>query len=139
MEAFQIVTFSLGTEAYGVPIEQVQEIIRPSPVTYIPYAPPHVLGLINLRGNVIPVIDLRRRLSLDPQGDGKYNRIIVVYLDDIVVGLWVDAVSAVTTVREEMLADNPEGLSVGEQFIDKVVKTDERLIALLNIPALIQH
>ncbi|MZP30309.1 chemotaxis protein CheW [Heliobacterium undosum] len=139
MEPFQIVTFSLGTEAYGIPIEQVQEIIRPSPVTFIPYAPPHVLGLINLRGNVIPVIDLRRRLTLDPQGDGKYNRIIVVHLDEIVVGLWVDAVSAVTAVREEMLADNPEGLSVGEQFIDKVVKTEERLIALLNIPALIQH
>ncbi|MBM7865835.1 chemotaxis protein CheW [Heliobacterium gestii] len=139
MENFQIVTFSLGPESYGIPIEQVQEIIRPSAVTYIPYAPPHVLGLINLRGNVIPVIDLRKRLFLQPQGEAKYNRIIVVHIQDIVVGLWVDAVSAVAAIGEDMLADNPEGLSLDEQFIDKVVKTEERLIALLNIPALLRN
>ncbi|WP_170291868.1 chemotaxis protein CheW [Heliobacterium mobile] len=138
MDPFQIVTFSLGRESYGIPIERVREIIRPTPITLIPHTPPYVLGLLNLRGNVIPVIDLRLRLHITPEGEAKNNRIIVVEIEGVVVGMMVDSVSSVMTVQEDMLTDTPDMLcETDDGFINRVIKTDQRLTVLLNLQAMV--
>src|ERR687888_2756041 len=94
----QLVVFQLGAELYGVEIARVHEIIRLQAVTRVPRAPAFVEGVINLRGKVIPVVDLRRRFGLPPAEHTRASRIVVVELGDHVVGITVDGVSEVLRV-----------------------------------------
>ena len=87
-ELLQLVTFSIGEEEFGVNILKVQEIIRTMEITKVPRAPEFVEGVINLRGKVIPIIDLRRRFGLVPKAHDKNTRIIVIEINNIIVGLW---------------------------------------------------
>lgn len=136
----QIVTFSLGNEEYGIEISQVKEIIRVFPITMIPQTPHYVRGLLNLRGNVIPVVDLSRRLGLPDREEGKENRIIVVMVEDDVAGLVVDAVSEVMTVTDNLLQEAPVMVtSIGEKFIAKIIKTGDRLIIWLKLAGLLYN
>lgn len=87
-ELLQLVTFSIGEEEFGVNILKVQEIIRTMEITKVPRAPEFVEGVINLRGKVIPIIDLRRRFGLAPKAHDKNTRIIVIEINNIIVALW---------------------------------------------------
>ena len=89
----QLVTFSIGDEEFGVDILKVQEIIRTMEITRVPRAPEFVEGVINLRGKVIPIIDLRRRFKLVDRAHDKHTRIIVIEISSMVVGFVVDSVS----------------------------------------------
>ena len=97
-ELLQLVTFSIGEEEFGVNILKVQEIIRTMEITKVPRAPEFVEGVINLRGKVIPIIDLRRRFGLAPKAHDKNTRIIVIEINNIIVGFVVDAVSEVLRI-----------------------------------------
>lgn len=97
-ELLQLVTFSIGEEEFGVNILKVQEIIRTMEITKVPRAPEFVEGVINLRGKVIPIIDLRRRFGLVPKAHDKNTRIIVIEINNIIVGFVVDAVSEVLRI-----------------------------------------
>ncbi len=133
----QFLTFTLGGENYGLPILKVQEIKGATTVTPIPNTPGFIKGAMNLRGSVIPVIDLRERFGL-PARELHSSVTIVVSVGERVVGLVVDAVSDVLTIGTEDIAPTPVlGGGVDVAFLTGVGKTAERLVLLLDIDCLL--
>ena len=129
-----LVTFTLGREEYGVDIGSVQEIIRASDITPVPGAPGHVRGVINLRGKIIPVVDLRKRFALSDIEGGDAQRIVVVELGEKRIGMLVDGVSQVIKVSSGVVEEMPEeAISVDENFIKGIGKLDSRLIIILDL------
>ncbi|KAB2954377.1 chemotaxis protein CheW [Heliorestis acidaminivorans] len=130
----QLVAFTLDGEEYAINIHYVQEINRLLNITRVPKAPFYVEGVINLRGNVVPVIDLRKRFSLSPRETTDRTRIIIVKVKDITVGIIVDGVSEVIGLANGNI-EPPPGLqgSLEQEFIYGVGKIDERLLILINI------
>ena len=130
----QLVIFKLGREEYGVSILQVQEIKRITEITRVPHTPDYIKGVINLRGSVLPVIDLKNRLNLPQQGSTEDMRIIIVKVKDISVGMIVDAVSEVMTINEKDI-DSPDVVagSVSANYLSGVGKLENRLLILLNL------
>lgn len=133
-EVLQLVTFRLGKEEFSMDILKVQEIIRHMDLTRVPRTPDFVDGVINLRGRVIPVLDLRKRFGL-PEGERtNETRIIVVDVDNRTVGLKVDAVSEVLRLPADTV-EAPPSLVTGieSDYIKGVGKLDGRLIILLDV------
>jgi purine-binding chemotaxis protein CheW len=133
-EVIQLISFIVGDEEYGLDIQRVKEVIRISEITRLPRAPSFVKGIINLRGNVIPIIDLRDKFDLEEQDYTATTRVIVVDVDDRLVGMVVDAASQVVRIPTDRIEPPPPiagGLSA--EFIKGVGKLDKRLIILLNI------
>lgn len=129
-----LVTFQLGREEYGVEIASVQEIIRATDITPVPGAPAHVRGVINLRGKIIPVVDLRRRFALAVIESSESQRIIVVELGEKRIGMLVDSVSQVIKVPAAVVEEMPEeATSVDENFIKGVGKLEDRLVIILDL------
>jgi purine-binding chemotaxis protein CheW len=133
----QLVVFTLGQEAYGLRIDVVREIITLQQVTQVPHAPAFVEGVINLRGRVIPVIDLRRRLGLAEAERGRMTRIVVVEGEGGTVGMVVDAVSEVLTVSGEQVEPPSPYVGVDVDCVRGIAKVDERLIILLDLAQLL--
>jgi purine-binding chemotaxis protein CheW len=134
-----LVTFTLGEE-YGVPIHQVQEIIRVGGITIVPNSPSYMEGVINLRGRVLPVLNLRKRLKLPQKDAGKTSRIVVAEVGEKVIGLLVDGVSHVVKVAAECVEAAPEEvLEVDTDYITGVGKLNNRLIILLDLERLLKR
>ena len=134
MAEAQLVTFSLGSEEFGVEIMCVQEIIRIPPITRVPKAPDYVEGVINLRGNVIPVISLRTRFRMIRAEETDLSRIIVLQVHKKVFGIRVDAVTEVLRLASEAIEPPPPiALGMDSQFIRGVGKIGERLLILLEL------
>ncbi len=130
----QLLTFALGEESYGLEILSVREIKGLSPVTPIPGAPPHVRGVMNLRGAVIPVVDLRAKLGLAGGAYDRFTVIVVVSVGDRTVGLVVDSVSDVLAVAPADVETVPGVVSGdGTRAIAGVAKVGERLVTLLDL------
>lgn len=134
----QLVVFKLGREEYSVSILQVQEIKRITDITRVPHTPDYIKGVINLRGSVLPVIDLKKRLNLPQQMSTEDTRIIIVKVGELSVGMIVDAVSEVMTIKQENI-DSPEVVagSVAASYLSGVGKLDNRLLILLNLEEII--
>lgn len=129
----KLVCFELVGEVFGVPISMVQEIIRVQEITEIPRAPEFVEGVINLRGKIIPVIDLRKRFGLGAGEHSKNTRIVVIKVGDIVVGMVVDAVSEVIRLNDEDIEPpSPIVASLDAEYIKGVGKIENKLIILLD-------
>jgi purine-binding chemotaxis protein CheW len=127
-------TFNLGDEVYGLEILRVREIIGLMDITKVPRMPNFVRGVINLRGKVIPVVDLRLKFSMDAAEDTKETCIIVVDLDDMLMGIVVDCVSEVLDIDEQDIDEAPEfGVSVSTDFILGMGKARDKVIILLDI------
>ncbi|MBN1916574.1 MAG: chemotaxis protein CheW [Verrucomicrobia bacterium] len=135
----QLVTFTLGSEEYGVDINKVREINRLTEITHVPKAPPFVEGLINLRGTVVPIIDLRKRFDIEPAGDEKQQRIIVVDIGGRTIGVIVDSVSEVLNLSAEAIDEVPATISSGvnQRFLTGVGKIGERLMLLLDLDSIL--
>ncbi|HNB52999.1 MAG TPA: chemotaxis protein CheW [Anaerolineales bacterium] len=135
----QIVVFELGSEHFGVSIAAVQSIIKLQPITQLPHAPGFVEGVTNLRGHVLPVIDLRKRFGLSTQKADKHSRIMVVSVDQVEVGMIVDGVSEVLTVPEQTVEPAPTiTTTVDSAFIAGIAKIGSaeggyRLVILLDL------
>jgi purine-binding chemotaxis protein CheW len=130
----QLVVFRLGDESYGVSIEVVNTIIRLSEITAVPHTPASVSGVINLRGVIVPVIDLRRRFGLPASEATKASRIVVVENDGIMVGMIVDAVTETLRLSGGQIEPlSPLVQSVDAQYLRGVGKVGERLIILLAL------
>ncbi|MHB8109860.1 MAG: chemotaxis protein CheW [Syntrophorhabdaceae bacterium] len=130
----QLVTFKLGTEEFGVDILKVQEINKMMNITRIPNAPVFIEGVINLRGKIIPIVDLRKRLGFREQPYDKSTRIIVVELDGLVLGFIVDSVSEVLRVPENTIEPPPSMVAgIESEYIEGVGKLDDRLLILLEL------
>ena len=130
----QIVVFELGSEHFGVEIAKVESIIKPQSITQLPHVPSFVEGVTNLRGKVLPVIDLRKRFGLLAREADKNSRIIVVKIDQTEVGIIVDGVSEVLTILEGTVEAAPAITStVNSAFITGIAKLDQRLVILLDL------
>ncbi len=131
----QLVGFMNGKEMFGVDILMVQEIIRGAPITAVPNTPAFVEGVTNLRGNIIPVIDLRRRLSLptDREKSGK-NWVLILDIAGRVTGFVVDAVTEVLKIERDSIEPPPEIVVAGleSQYVQGVCDIGERLLILLD-------
>ena len=130
----QLVTFKIGKEEFSVDILKVQEIIRTMEITRVPRSPEFVEGVINLRGKVIPVLDLRKRFGLSKTEHSKDTRIIVVETNGKTVWLVVDSVSEVLRLDASTVEPPPEIVGgIDSEYIDGVGKLEDRLIILLNL------
>jgi purine-binding chemotaxis protein CheW len=139
-ELLQLVTFSIGEEEFGVEILKVQEIIRTMEITKVPRAPEFVEGVINLRGKVIPIIDLRRRFGLDSKKHDKHTRIIVIEINNMIVGFIVDSVSEVLRIPAGTVEPPPPVVAGMESdYISGVGKLQDRLLILLDLDRLLSH
>src|SRR6266849_3815477 len=138
----QVLTFCLGAETYGVDILRVQEIRGWSPVTRIPKSPPHVLGVLNLRGSIVPIVDLRVRFSLER---AEFTPLTVIIVLSITTpngrsefGLVVDSVSDVVDISTKDLKDAPNlGGKMNADFIQCLATVADRMLILLDVDALI--
>jgi purine-binding chemotaxis protein CheW len=134
----QYLTFALGQEEYGVEILKVQEIKGYSAITLIPNTPPYIKGVMNLRGTIIPVMDLRAKFGLAETDYNQFTVIIVVLVGAKVVGVIVDAVSDVLNIpRADIQAAPDFGAKVETWFISGMAKAGEKLIVLLDIEKVI--
>ena len=130
----QLVVFDLSTEAYGVDIGAVREIIRLQDITKVPRTPEFVEGVINLRGKVIPVVDLRKRFGLPAEEESKENRIVVVDIGAQDIGVIDDAVTEVLRIATESV-EPPASviITADSEYLLGIAKLDSRLIILLDL------
>lgn len=136
----QYLTFALGEEEYGVAILNVQEIKGYAPVTPIPNTPAYVKGVMNLRGTIVPVIDLRLRLGMPAAEYGPFTVIVVLAVGAKVVGAIVDAVSDVLTFPESQVQTTPElGVAADVRFIGGIAQAEGKLVVLLDAEAMLRH
>ncbi|HTY35594.1 MAG TPA: chemotaxis protein CheW [Bacteroidota bacterium] len=139
-ELLQLVSFKMGDEEFGIDILKVQEIIRMTDVTRVPNAPPHVEGIINLRGKVIPVIDLRSRLGMAPKEHDRRTRTVVVEVGGKVVGFVVDSMSEVLRIPRSLTEPPPSVVAgIDADYITAIGKLDDRLLTLLDIEKVLVH
>jgi purine-binding chemotaxis protein CheW len=130
----QLVVFDLASEAYGVDIGAVREIIRIMDITRVPKTPEFVEGIINLRGKVIPVVDLRRRFSLPVSEENKENRIVVVDIGGQDIGVMVDAVTEVLRISSDSVEPPSSVITTADSaFLLGIAKLESRLIILLDL------
>ena len=133
-DLLQLVGFRLGNEEYGIDILKVQEINRIADITRIPQSPDFVEGVINLRGNVIPIIDLRKRFNMPEREHDRQTRIVVGEIEGKTVGLIVDAVSEVIRLPANTIEPAPKIVSKDQaDYITGVGKLEDRLLMLLDI------
>ncbi|MFY9174401.1 MAG: chemotaxis protein CheW [Peptococcia bacterium] len=129
----QFVVFKLADEEYGIDIMGVQEIIVPVPLTKIPNVPEYFSGVFNLRGDIIPLIDMRKRFGLAAIEDNDEARIVVLGLEKP-IGILVDSIHEVLMIDEDGI-ENSEDINsaISQEFISGIAKKDQRLIILLNL------
>ena len=139
-ELIQLVSFTIGDEEFGVDILKVQEINRMLAVTRVPNSPEYIDGVINLRGKVIPIIDLRRRFQMERREHDKNTRIVVVELSGKVVGFVVDAVSEVMRIPKSVTEPPPPIVAgIDAEYITAVAKLEDRLLILLDLEKVLMN
>jgi purine-binding chemotaxis protein CheW len=135
----QLVVFELASETYGIDIQTVREIIRMQNVTYVPDAPEYVRGVINLRGRVIPVVDLRRRFQLPELEADRGTRVLVVDIGGEDVGVVVDTVTEVKRIPVDSIEPASSVATTRESYyIEGIAKLDDRLLILLQLERALQ-
>jgi purine-binding chemotaxis protein CheW len=133
-DLIQLVTFRIGEEEFGVEILAVQEIIRLMQITMVPRAPAFIEGVINLRGKVIPVINMRTRFNMTPMDHTSSTRIVVMEFGQKIVGFLVDGVSKVLRIPSGTVEEAPPVVAgIGAEYIRGVGKMDDRLLILLDL------
>ena len=136
----QFLTFTLGDELYGVDILRVQEIKGYTTVTKIPNTPPHIKGVLNLRGTIVPIIELRTKFGMPTIDYTAFTVIIVVVVRDKVMGLVVDSVSDVLNIDKQDIQPPPQfGAKVDVSFMNGVGKSGDKLVAILDMDRLLSE
>jgi len=134
----QLVTFRLQDESYGINVMQVQEVLRVSEIAPVPGAPVYVLGIINLRGNVVTVIDTRTRFGLPTAELSDSSRIVIIESDKQVVGILVDSVAEVVELRTSEIDSAPNvGNEESSRYIQGVATRDENLLIVVDLNKLL--
>jgi len=133
LSSCQLVVFSLGNEEYAINISYAQEIIRIPEFTKLPTVPAFIEGIINLRGKIIPVFDLKKRFNMDQTERGSDSRLLILELDGMKAAIIVDDVSEVMRVDDETFENlSNEVVSMSKNSIDRVVIVEQRVIIVLN-------
>lgn len=134
----QFLTFSLGGEEYGVDILKVQEIKGYVPTTRVPNSPPEVVGVLNLRGTIVPIVDLRRKFGLEAIQYDAFAAIVVVVVDQQTKGMVVDRVSEVVSIPLAEIEDAAAcGEGIGENLLRGMAQVGDKLVILLDVEAVL--
>ena len=137
-ELRQFISFSVGEEEYGLELLRVKEVIRVREITWLPKAPSFVKGIINLRGDVIPIIDLRDKFGLETREQTAQTRVIVVEVEGRLMGMVVDSASQVVRIPADQIDAPPPVLGgLSQEFITGVGKLEDKLMILLNVDAIL--
>ena len=129
----QLVKFHIGDEAFGIGIKQIFQIIKPQEVFKVPNTPPYIEGLINLRGKVMTVFNLRKRFNMPEKENDEDTKILIVRSNDYLLGFIVDNVTEIVRVQDEDIVETPSELkSFERRFLTGVAKVGEKLILLLD-------
>ncbi|MGP1450158.1 MAG: chemotaxis protein CheW [Wolinella sp.] len=135
----QLVGFIVGTEEFAVPILSIQEIIKPLEYTRVPGTPNYVLGVFNLRGNVIPLINLRLKFGLPADKQNDDTRYIVIKHNDEVAGFVIDRLTEAVRIKESSIDPTPETISEEDNIIYGIGKKEDRLITILKTEGLLKR
>lgn len=137
-DSCQFLTFQLGDEQYGVDILRVQEIKGYTPVTRIPNTPSYIKGVLNLRGTIVPIIELRTKFGMPTIDYTMFTVIVVVVVREKIMGFVVDAVSDVLDINKKDIQPPPEfGTRLDVSFLSGIGKSGDKLVAILNIDRLL--
>lgn len=135
----QVVSFKIGKELFGVYIQNVQEIVRVPEITLVPEMPSFVEGVVNLRGKIVSIIDLSKRLKIEGSSRTKTSRILIVEVEKKVIGLLVGSVTEILRLPPESIEPAPDIItSVGAEYIMGVGKLHEKLIILLDLKSILK-
>ncbi len=133
-EMREFVTFRLNQEFYGIDINNVENIEKVLPITRVPYTLKYVNGVINLRGIIVPVVDLRTRFGLEPKPASDESRIIIVNVDDLKIGMQVDSSSEVLQISTDEIDDAPNVRKDSDnEFVKNIGKKNGRIIMLIDL------
>jgi len=135
----QLVGFMVGDEEFAVPILSIQEIIKPIEYTRVPKTPGYVLGVFNLRGSVLPLVDLRMKFGLSKSKESDDTRYMVIKEDDEIAGFVIDRLTHATRIKEKNIDPAPETLNDENNLIEGVGKQEDKLISILNVKALLKR
>ncbi len=138
-DAVQLVGFMIGDEEYSIPILNIQEIIKPIAWTRVPQTPPYVLGVFNLRGSVIPLIDLRLKFGLSQQKQSDETRFIVMKEGSEIAGFVIDRLTEALRIRKTDINPAPDTLDENESMIDGVAKRADRILTILKVHKLLKR
>ena len=132
-QEIELLSFLLGGEEYTVMVDDVREVLKVRDLTLVPNAPDYILGVTSLRGTMLPIIDLRKRLGLATGESGEKSRIVVVSVADEGVGLLVDRVTGVFRVLPDEIKPAPENIEQGAEFLSGIVRKKDKLYILLDL------
>jgi len=135
----QLVGFMIGDEEYAVPILAIQEIIKPFEWTRVPQVPNYVLGVFNLRGSVIPLIDLRVKFGLQQKKQTDETRFIVLKKNDEVAGFVIDRLTMALRIKKDNIGPAPDTVNGDETMIEGVGKQEDRIITILKVDKLLER
>jgi len=135
----QLVGFIIGDEEYAIPILNIQEIIKPISYTRVPSTPDYVLGMFNLRGNVIPLIDLRRKFHIAPQNEGAETRYIVMKNGDNIAGFVIDKLTEAIRLKSSQIDPAPETLKKEKGMISGIGKRTNSILTILKVEELLKR
>ncbi len=135
----QLVGFIVGDEEYAIPILNIQEIIKPIEYTRVPSTPEYVLGAFNLRGNVIPLIDLRKKFHLPAQNQNDETRYIVMKDDDNIAGFVIDKLTEAIRLKESQIEPAPETLHKKQGMISGIGKRADSILTILKVDSLLKR
>lgn len=138
-QVVQLVGFIVGDEEFSVPILSIQEIIKPIEWTRVPQVPSYVLGVFNLRGSVIPLIDLRQKFGLPPEKHTEETRFIVMMHDEQVAGFVIDRLTQAIRLKKNQISSAPETALQDESLIEGVGKQDDRILTILKVDKLLMR
>ncbi len=138
-DVVQLVGFIIGEEEYAVPILSIQEIIKPFSWTRVPQVPSYVLGVFNLRGSVIPLIDLRVKFGLKPKKQNDETRFIVMRDGDDVAGFVIDRLTMAIRIKKDHIGPAPDTVNSDDTIIEGVGKQADRIITILKVKKLLQR
>ena len=138
-DVVQLVGFVIGDEEYAIPILSIQEIIKPFSWTRVPQVPKYVLGVFNLRGAVIPLIDLRVKFGLTPKNHSEETRFIVMRDEDDVAGFVIDRLTMAIRLKKENIGPAPDTISGDESMIEGVGKQEDKIITILKVKKLLER
>jgi len=138
-DVVQLVGFMIGDEEYSVPILSIQEIIKPFAWTRVPQVPNYVLGVFNLRGSVIPLIDLRLKFGLPSKKQGEDTRFIVMRHGNDVAGFVIDRLTMAIRIKKENIGPAPDTLNGDDTAIEGVGKQEDRIITILKVNKLLER
>jgi len=138
-DVVQLVGFMIGDEEYAIPILAIQEIIKPFSWTRVPQVPNYVLGVFNLRGAVIPLIDLRAKFGLPDKKQGEDTRFIVMRDNDDVAGFVIDRLTMAIRIKKEDIGPAPDTVNGDDTIIDGVGKQEDKIITILKVNKLLER